>query len=194
MLRLIKALATEGWMTSEELYWLAFQASTKSHILEVGSWMGRSTRALADNTSGVVYAVDTWRGSKETEDLLKGKTDDWLLARFTENLSDHIGTDTVRRVRLPSIPAADYFADQLRRGQRPVFDMVFIDGAHDYESVKADILAWRPLLAPGGLLCGHDWGSEGVKQALDEVAPDARRVCDMGSIWADACRGAGYPS
>jgi predicted O-methyltransferase YrrM len=59
------------------------------------------------------------------------------------------------------------------------FDMIFIDGAHDYENVKADILAWRPL-SEGGLLCGHDYGTcwDGV---VKELIPHPK--VGAGSIW-----------
>ena len=36
-------------------------------------------------------------------------------------------------------------------------DMVFIDGAHDYESVMTDILSWLPKIKKNGLICGHDY-------------------------------------
>lgn len=51
-------------------------------------------------------------------------------------------------------------------------DMVFIDGAHDYASVAADIAAWWPKVRPGGLLTGHDYKRRGYKndvvRAVDE--------------------------
>lgn len=47
-------------------------------------------------------------------------------------------------------------------------DFVYIDGLHDYGSVRDDIAAWRPKIRPGGILAGHDLYMPGVKQALDE--------------------------
>lgn len=36
-------------------------------------------------------------------------------------------------------------------------DMVFVDGAHDDDGVKADISAWRGKVKPGGIMLYHDY-------------------------------------
>jgi hypothetical protein len=52
-------------------------------------------------------------------------------------------------------------------------DFVFIDAAHDYENVKADIAAWLPSIKRPGILSGHDYlDTCGVKQAVDEAAAE----------------------
>lgn len=59
--------------------------------------------------------------------------------------------------------------------KRGPIDLVFIDGDHTYNQVKADIKAWLPHIKPGGILCGHDYGFEtwpGVKQAFDEESAE----------------------
>ena len=54
---------------------------------------------------------------------------------------------------------------------RRSLDFVFIDANHSYESVGQDIELWSPLVRPGGLLSGHDYGGayKGVKRAVDEA-------------------------
>jgi len=78
------ALATEEWMKTSELEWLAEKASLLRYVVEVGSWMGRSTTAMADNMEGlgVILAVDTWRGSEEHEPYLSGKLYDFVYHIF----------------------------------------------------------------------------------------------------------------
>lgn len=176
---IIRAQSVDGWMRPEELQWLAEQAQHHKLIVEVGSWLGRSTRAIADNMPGILYAVDTWRGEGIPEEFLANRSGNWLFDQFCSNLEDLIRTPDykVRPVQMTSVEAARYLGHL-----RPT--MIFIDAAHDKDNVMADYLAWKPLLAPGGLMCGHDWGSPGVQAALDEVAPTAcRATFPHGSIW-----------
>ena len=163
-----KALQIEGWTSTEELTWLAEQASIHTRVLEIGSYLGRSTRAIADNTKGFVYAVDKW----DTVDL-DGVTTPVSFDKFQVNMA---GLHNFYTLRMPSLRAS--------KGLRfTKFDMIFIDADHTYESVKADVLAWLPFLMPDGLLCGHDYNTEcnpGVTKAVDELVPD-KQVID--TIW-----------
>ena len=162
-------------MNAAELDWLREKAKTRMVVVEVGCWMGITTRELARVTPGKVYAVDTWQGSEEHQKLLAEKDPDFLFRNFQGNVN---GFDNVRPIRRASVHAAEEFKAM---GICP--DMVFIDAAHDYENVKADILAWREVLATGGLLCGHDFdaGREGVVKAVRELVPNVKHAA--GSIW-----------
>jgi predicted O-methyltransferase YrrM len=170
-----RALTIEGWMSAEELTWLAEQAGSATKIAEIGSWRGRSTAALSDNTTGTVWAIDTWEGSPETDfdPDFKAGGPEWLYGEFTKSMREN-----VKPVRLSSVEAAYMFEAIEDR-----FDLIFIDGAHDYASVVADISAWRPLLAEGGTLCGHDyWPGSDVRKAVDELLVVSNPA---GSIWRE---------
>jgi predicted O-methyltransferase YrrM len=174
------ALTVPGWMTEEELIWLAIAAGNKSLIVEVGSWMGRSTSALAENTLGIVIACDTWEGSEEHFDMLRDKPKGWLKEQFLAHAGRY------ENMAFFQSRSLDLAAALVKLDIRP--DMVFLDASHDYESVKADILAWMPLLRPGGVLCGHDYDPPhwmGIKQAVDELIPD-RVVVTATTIWRTA--------
>lgn len=195
------ALKIQGFTNPAELEWLALQASSRKVIAEVGSWKGRGTRAMADNLpeGGVIYAVDTWRGTPADTHMreLEGKPEDWLFNQFIANIGENLlhrvtkvvenGVEyphdiyTVRPLREESVTAAHYLGEDCYHVK---FDMVFIDAAHDYEAVKNDILAWRKYLAPGGLLCGHDYekGRGGVVQAVNECVAHPKRI-GVGTIW-----------
>jgi hypothetical protein len=172
-----------GWMSDAELTWLAKQAKSHYIIAEIGSWRGRSTRALADNAAGRVFVIDMWwdtmfgfEGDKwwQNEQEMRSR-EDWLFLEFLKNLAPHIGR-RVAPFRLESANAAKLFRGVF------AFDMIFLDADHEYESVKADIEAWQPLLAAGGLLCGHDYSPSrtGVIRAVGELVPHFKIV---DTIW-----------
>jgi len=174
-----RAIATSDYDCAErraELTWLAENASHRSNICEVGSYKGTTARAMADNTAGLVYCVDTFRGSVgevEMARILAEHEEGWLLETFKRNMT---GLSNVLIYAMDSLFAAKLFADAGKR-----FDMIFLDASHDYESVAADIRAWLPLLAPGGLLCGHDRQWDGVAKAINELIPNHR--IGTGAIW-----------
>jgi SAM-dependent methyltransferase len=134
---------------------------------------------LAGNTlggvGGVVIAVDTWQGSVEHQPQLKGKPASGVWFDFIKNVDSF---DNVWPLPMNSLAAARVIGFSSMR-----FDLIFIDASHDYDSVKEDIRAWRPLLAPGGILCGHDYMRWGVKKAVHELVPHHRLVPGT-SIWS----------
>lgn len=169
-----RALATPGFMEPRELEWLATQASHAHLIAEIGSWQGRSTRALADHCPGTVFAIDHFLGVPELLYELTDRPPHWLYKTFTMHLIDR---ENVVPIRRPSREAARLLA-ALR------FDLVFIDGDHQYTSVADDIFRWQPLVAPGGILAGHDYLSAiGVAQAVDELLPMAAIAPDTDIWW-----------
>ena len=172
-----QAKQIEGWMNEVELKWLSEQAQLHKRIVEVGSFLGRSTKALAA-TSGTVWAIDTFLGSPEHQETIKGRGEDFLFDAFKTNLAEEIAAGRVKPMRMTSLEASVVLANEK-------FDMIFIDASHDYKDVKADIAAWIPRLSPGGIICGHDYAnrtSRGLEEAVRESLPLAQ-VVPGGSIW-----------
>ena len=160
-----RALKIDGQMWDAELQWLAEQASQHHCIVELGSYLGRSARALLDNSPGTVIAIDKFspHGPEKR---------DWVLTQFLANTSDcpNLCVVVCDHRRIPP------------HAFRP--DMVFIDGDHDYAAVCDDIQYWSERLLPGGLLCGHDCHGDqpGVDQAVKELLP-GYVVADNTRIW-----------
>jgi len=173
MIDISRALTVQGFMEPPELEWLASQASCHHQIVEIGCWQGRSTRVLADHCPGTVFAIDHFMGVPELLYELTDRPPYWLYKKFTMNIID---LDNVVVVRKPSREAALLL-------QNMKFDMIFIDGDHIYEAVKEDIRWWKPLVLPGGILCGHDFQDAiGVEQAVTELLPEAQLVEET-SLW-----------
>jgi len=169
---LSEAVKIEGWMEPEELLWLMEAARKKTLIIEIGSWKGRSTKALALSCSGTVYAVDHWEGSEDERYASQNEAvrigSDLMLDIFKKNLAPEIASGKVVPIQADSEEAMPLVAKAL--GERQA-DMVFVDGDHRYEPTKRDIANYRKFLKPGGLLCGHDYWHDhpGVVQAVNET-------------------------
>ncbi len=172
----------DGWMNREELSVLAELAAGCDRIVEIGSWLGRSTKALVTSTRGVVIAVDTWQGSPEHgpgEDT-KSLDPDTLFDRFQRNLAPEIVAGRVIPVRLESTRAVGQVGQHLQR-HGGLADLIFIDASHTFDAVRADILAYLPLLRPGGVMAGHDYAYRPVRCAVRSALTGV--VQGGGQIW-----------
>jgi hypothetical protein len=156
-------------MTTEELTWLGNIATKCASIAEIGCWKGRTTTALLSHCPGIVYAVDHWRGSiAELNGPHREARERDIYAEFCSNTTGHNNL-FIRRGESTEI------AERL-----PIVDMVFIDGGHTYEEVRADITSWTPKALC--MIAGHDWDIPDVKRAVTEVFGE-RVKRGAGSIW-----------
>lgn len=166
------ALEIDGWMTDRELRWLADVASRCRTIIEVGSFRGRSTIAMAANSDATIWCVDTWDTAQEGR--LIGDTD---FVHFLRNTWPY--RKQIIPIRLDAAKAATLLQEKkIQAG------LVFIDASHDYNSVAADIRNYRPLVKDGGILAGHDYNPgtwDGVVKAVDELCGPVDGVRD--TIW-----------
>jgi predicted O-methyltransferase YrrM len=119
--------------------------------------------------------VDTFQGSAEEgmAKILAEHDEGWLRKTFENNIA---GVSNITVLATDSLSAAKLMKDSGKQA-----DMVFLDASHDYESVAADIRAWQAVLRPGGLLCGHDRGWEGVSRAIDTLL--SPHEVGAGAIW-----------
>jgi hypothetical protein len=124
---------------------------------EVGVREGYFSKFILDNTSiKKLYAIDPWENNAELSDCE-------TVFRTCKGLLDPFG-DRAEMVKGYSPFAAEMFEDNS-------LDFIYIDGLHDYESVKADIAGFYPKLKVGGIISGHDYHLEdwpGVYNAVNE--------------------------
>lgn len=165
------ALKIDGWMPEPDLLWLSEMAKDKTLILEIGSWKGRSSRALGDNCNGKVVCIDHWTGSVTDGYVIEDYTE--VYSQFITNNLELILSGKIVPINLNSELAYKLLSDIK-------FDMIFIDGAHDYTSVNKDISMWKNCLDFDGLISGHDILHEPVKQAVTEHFGSYKTA---GDIW-----------
>ena len=61
--------------------------------------------------------------------------------------------------------------DAVKELDSQTYDFIYIDGIHQYENVKQDIINYLPMVKKGGVIGGHDYGPSwpGVRQAVDKM-------------------------
>lgn len=125
-----------------------------SVIIEIGSWLGRSTSVFgryAKDNGAIVIAVDWWRDNPDVELFVNQNGLD-VRKQFLINMSD-LGLDrNVTSIAMHSIDASKLINDRS-------VDMIFIDADHRYSRVNEDLENWYPKLKNNGIICGHDFES-----------------------------------
>ncbi len=180
-----KSQRIHGWMNYEDIYRRAVASIPENgQIVEVGVWQGRSLCFLAEVALAIgkrcqIYGVDPFRNfvavdrgyPRELRETVRNHS--WLHLAAA-NLHEQGVLDYVNLLQLRSLQAARIF-------ERESLDFVWIDGAHDYETVRADIAAWWPLIKRGGILAGHDYNKSQVRRAVRDSDLHGGRVTPTGT-------------
>jgi MMP 1-O-methyltransferase len=153
-----------GWLTDDEgeaLYELARACTGKGVIVEIGSFKGKSTVCLGlgsqAGASVPIYAVDPHQER---------------FPEFKTNVQRAGIDELVRPVPSLSQPAADDFHEPI--------ELLFVDGAHEYELVLEDFEKWVPKVVEGGVVAFHDttW-HPGVRKVVAEKIYASRGFRDV---------------
>ncbi|KAF3362655.1 putative methyltransferase, putative O-methyltransferase [Chlamydiales bacterium STE3] len=167
-----------GWFGNQEPLKNILHAGSINTVIEVGSWLGSSTRFIASELpeDGVVYAVDTWLGTPEEVLHCTDPRLPYLYQQFLSNVI-HAGlTKKIVPIRMHSQEAAN--ALHLKAG------LIYLDASHETENVYKDILAWYPHLAEGGMMCGDDWLWPTVQVAVMNASQVLqRKVHSVENFW-----------
>ncbi len=154
----------QNWFNYERVFDLAIsKAQNGSKFVEIGVWKGGSTAYMGveiiNSGKKIEYdAIDTFEGSRE-HGVVHG-----LYEEAFNNLKPLIDLNVVNLIKGHSQEVVEKYIDES-------IDFCFIDGSHEYEDVKKDILAYLPKVKKGGILAGHDYDKiwDGVIRAVDET-------------------------
>lgn len=148
------------------LLYAIVHAAKPRHLFEVGSFQGGSARIIAEalidagqpTTPASFFMIDP-------EPRLAP-----LHASFLEG-------------RATIIPAGSPAAYRRLPRVEPGFEFAFIDGDHAEDAVLADLVAARPLLAPGAIVLCHDAAYAPTRRGIDR-AVGAGGFVDCGDLVA----------
>lgn len=157
----------------EVLRRLASQVPAGLDVVEIGTYRGNSTIALAEGSAAGnrvrVYAVDPHLHFVGLKGHVFGPADQ---AALYHNLSTFGVGELVAVVCLPSQAVAKTWPHES-------VGLLWIDGDHRYESVRSDLEVWYPHIAPGGIIAFHDCDCEGVCRTIGE-AIEAGKIDRLG--------------
>lgn len=160
----------EGWFYKEEggllckSVMLSMEETPLGTIVEVGSYLGRSTVALGhtvkmSESNLKVYAIDPHEGViSYPEGPCKVQS---TMDRFRETILSFGLSETVETIVKKSYEVA---------WDKPI-GFIFIDGLHDYENVSRDFNHFEKWVAVGGRVAFHDFSTDwpGVPKCVNEI-------------------------
>lgn len=179
------ATGIHGWCEEGELEWLYDKATElkpgETHV-HLGVWKGRSLCPVLFGMpfGAKVWAVDHFRGHHLSLTHYEARFTGWVpkhvqllidLARHERSSYLH-----VTLLERSSEEALDYVVQESS-------NWTFLDSDYrDDYTIRKDISMWGNQLAPGGLLCGRNYGLQAhVTHAVDDLL--LNRATGPGTIW-----------
>ncbi len=182
-----KAKPAIKWASRDELPFILNALGLVGVGAEVGVERFHHGMHLRKNWNGaLLLAIDKW----EVNQNYAACTRERHLQSHDEAMS-HIknASKPVEVIKMWSTDAAAHIKaldaqSQIKRLWSGGLDFVYLDADHSYTAVQNDIEAWLPLVRPGGIICGHDFVSDGYHIPGDPITayPTAEA-----SGAADAC-------
>jgi FkbM family methyltransferase len=170
---------SENWFGYEEVYSnMVSHFGDGSHFVEVGVWKGMSACFMAveiiNSGKNIKFdCVDTWEYVETSSEISESQFVN-LFKIFEKNIEpvkNNIGI-----VKSLSWDGAKFYDDES-------LDFVFIDAAHDYESVTKDLESWFPKVKKSGVIAGHAYHYDcGVYPAVNKFFKNYE-IKQIGACW-----------
>jgi hypothetical protein len=144
--------------------------------LELGVHEGTYSKFILDNCPNLILILmDCWQ--EQSKEIYMDPFNCPNFIQF-ENIKKTINNTINHYNRMRLIKG---FSDEFCKFfPNEIFDFIYIDGNHSYESVKKDLNSLYPKMKKGGLFSGHDYVQDtfdpngkniiGTKSAVDEFA------------------------
>lgn len=148
------------------------------NVIEVGTaYAGNAFHLLSTTNIETLVCVDPYKYYPAMPGFTCQEEYDTLYLYATKRL-EQFKDVSVTFMRMNSMTAFNFYSYP--------FDLIFLDGSHDYEDVRWECFNYSVLIKPGGVLCGHDWDIfEGVNKAVEEYAAATNKKIHTlpGNIW-----------
>lgn len=134
-------------ISAEDRLALRALSGGRKRVVEIGTFLGGSALEILAGMpeDGHLLTIDTYRATPLYH--VNGQAPDRSLVGL---VADRLDDSRVTVICGAGQNVAPFVGDG-------TLDMVFLDGAHDYEGVKRDLRLWMPKLKPDGIMTGHDY-------------------------------------
>jgi hypothetical protein len=137
----------DDWFSNNITIWEKFVINKIYHInyLEIGSFEGRSTVFVGElkNTNSIT-AIDTWEGSDEHNDI--------SFIKVFENFKTNINVLNKSNIKFFKTTSDNFF-----KNNKNVYNLIYIDGSHEYTQVKKDFVNSLNCLEKNGYIICDDF-------------------------------------
>ena len=132
----------------------------KGTMIEIGTFTGESTVIFGDHFAKVI-GIDPMLQDYDKQDPTSKFNFNEVLDMFNDRVKNHNNISLIQKTSDDAVKELD----------SQTYDFIYIDGIHQYENVKQDIINYLPMVKKGGVIGGHDYGPSwpGVRQAVDEM-------------------------
>lgn len=172
-------LDLQGWNGDKPIFRELINEVKPTTIVEIGTWKGQSAinmgkicKELGLQTK--IYCIDTWLGSLEfwhglndtkERDLMLKNGYPMVYFQFLSNVVHSGLQDVIIPVPLPSSIGVN-----LLNKLNIKSELIYIDGSHDYISVRSDIVSVYKLSSDNTVLFGDDYETfPDVSEAVNDV-------------------------
>lgn len=158
--RLRGYVSISGWLGYLEAVYLyratrRLRKKTSPKILEIGTWLGKSTVVLGTGIKGHpgarIYCIDPFdfSGDPQSQPTYEAERD-----RMNLSLKETFLRNLDRAGLRDQVEILHGYSHEVT-WDKPI-DLLFIDGNHAYEAVKGDYEKFAPFLVRGGILIMDD--------------------------------------
>lgn len=145
------------------------------NVAEVGVYRGAFSKMMLDAPNwdcNHYYMIDMWTdipgyvdAHSDTMNMHNQKEHDENYAAAKQSVWTWYHSGKCTLIKSDSVSAGAKFDDEF-------FDFIYIDAAHTYNNVSADMGAWWPKLRQGGIFAGDDYTINPYENTLAAAPPN----------------------
>ena len=152
----------KGFMPNHEgmaLYRWAEKFSKLGHVLEIGTYCGKSSIYLsfgAKKNNKYIFTIDHHKGSEEHQ-INQEYFDDEIYDKLNERVNTFpLLVENINKLKIKNIVPIIGSSIEVSSCWKSKISMLFIDGGHSFESANSDYDCWESKIVNGGCLVIHD--------------------------------------